>query len=65
MTDLSLSATDVLAAPVVDDAEKARDLSYIVAFAAVGLFVSMMSLVVSSAEWLPEGAITVAFASAG
>jgi len=60
-----LSSTPVVPAPVLEKAEKGQDLIYLVAFAAVGLFFSMMSLAVTSAEWLPEGAVNVALASAG
>jgi hypothetical protein len=66
MTDVSLlSSTPVLPALVLEKTGKGRDLIYLVAFAAVGLFFSMMSLALTSAEWLPEGAITMALASAG
>jgi len=66
MTDVSLlSSTAATPVPVIDNAEKGRDLTYLLAFCAVGLFFSMMSLALTSAAWLPEGAITVALASAG
>jgi hypothetical protein len=44
---------------------KDRSLTYVAAFAVVGIFVSAMSLALTGAEWLPEGSITVARASAG
>jgi hypothetical protein len=60
-----VTATAVVPVPVIQNPEKFRDLTYLVAFVVVGLLVSTMSLVISSTEWLPEGAITVALASAG
>jgi hypothetical protein len=66
MTDVSLlSSTPIVPVPVLEKKGKGRDLFYLVAFAAVGLFFSMISLALTSAEWLPEGSITVALASAG
>jgi hypothetical protein len=60
-----LSSTFVIPVHSIENAKKGQDLTYLVAFVAVGLFFSMMSLALTSAEWLPEGAITVALASAG
>jgi hypothetical protein len=60
-----LISTSVVPVDVIKNIKKGQDLTYLVAFVAVGLFFSMMSLALTSAEWLPEGAITVALASAG
>lgn len=66
MTDVSLlSATPVLSVPVLEKTGKGRDLIYLVAFAAVGLVVSTLSLALTRAEWVPETAMAMALASAG
>jgi len=60
-----LSSTSVIPVHVIKNAKKGQDLIYLVAFVAVGLFFSTMSLALTSAEWLPEGSITVALTSGG
>ena len=60
-----LSSTFVIPVHVIKNAKKGQDLIYLVAFVAVGLFFSTMSLALTSAEWLTAGAITVALASGG
>jgi hypothetical protein len=60
MTDVSLlSSTPVIAVPVVKG-RKAQDLTYLVAFAAVGLFFSVLSYALTPAEWWPEGTVALA-----
>jgi hypothetical protein len=66
MTDVSLlSSSPAVPVLVLENTGNSRDLIYLVVFAAVGLFSSMMSLALTTAEWLPEEAITIALSSAG
>ena len=60
-----LNSTSFIPVHVIEKANKAHDLIYLVVFVAVGLFLSTMSLALTSAEWLPEGSITVALTSGG
>jgi hypothetical protein len=64
-------ASDLNSAPAIpvpmlmegENASKDRSLSYLLAFAAAGLFFSVLSFALTSPEWVSEGAVSVALAS--
>jgi hypothetical protein len=61
-----LSSAPVIPAPILlegENASKDRSLSYLLGFAAVGLFFSVLSFVLTPPEWISEGAMSVALAS--
>lgn len=68
MTDLSLlSSAPVLPVPVKERTAKPQGLTYLVAFAAVGLFFSVLSYALTPTELWPAGSAALApeMASAG
>jgi hypothetical protein len=54
-----LTPTKVIPVPIID-AEKGRDLTYLAAFAAIGLLFSVLSYAVTPAALWPEGAVALA-----
>lgn len=48
-----LAPTTVIPLPVTETGENFRDLAHLLGFAAVGLFFSILSMALTSAEWLP------------
>jgi hypothetical protein len=60
MTDVSLlSSTPLIPVPVVEKAGKGQELPYLVAFAAVGLFFSVLSYALTPPGWWPEGTVAL------
>jgi hypothetical protein len=58
MTSVDLSSTSLALQPTVEteaNGERDSSLSYLLGFAAVGLFFSILSFAVTPAELLPEG----------
>lgn len=47
-----MAYSSVISVPVIRSAEKFQDLPYLVGFAAVGLFFSLLAIALTGAEWL-------------
>jgi len=63
MTDISLlSSTELVSPLLIEEANSGKDrsLSYLLAFAAVGIFVSIISLGLTNTEWQSHGSVAVA-----
>lgn len=55
-----LSSELTIPLSLVETEEKGHDVTYIVAFAVVGLFFSVLSYTLTPAEWWPEGTVALA-----
>jgi hypothetical protein len=63
MTDVSLlSSTELVPPSMIEESSFGKDhsLSYLLAFAAVGIFVSIISVGLTNTEWQPDGSVAVA-----